>query len=219
MLNLVDKPDLGYIFYPSKIRHHPGHPQLDIIMTEPPTERHFDPEKAKFQTVSTGNGIETLTIHHPWAAGKSYRVCAGRIFITDRIGKTVEAFSFGGDLEIMSDKDQTLCSLISPAPIFDLCTTHNLPMWLTSEVEILLAKQKAHWHPNHPDAFEIGLAKANPLLLYASCLHTLQQKRWPVNEQECVEGCHFIQEEIARLQAKKLWPRLLPSLDLLLSAP
>jgi len=218
MLDLSDKPDLGYIFYPSKIPHYPGHPRLDVILTELPTERHFDPTKVQFQIAVPPNSIERLTIHHPWTFSSRYRVCAGRIFITDRLAKKVEAFSFGGTLEILSDNERTVCALTSPAPIFDLCATHNLPMWLTSEVEILLAEQNARWQPHHHDEFDLHLSQIDPLLLYASCLQLLQAKHWPVHEETYGEGAHFVREEITRLKESGLWPPLVPPLSQLFSA-
>lgn len=219
MLDLTHEPDLGYIFYPSEIPHYPGHPRLDVILTTSPTERHFDPVKIQFSAISSSNRLEHLTIHHPWPLRRDYRICAGRIFITDRINKKVEAFTFGGELQILSDKDHTVCALISPAPILDLCTTHNLPMWLTAEVEILLAQQKAHWQPHHPDSFDAHLAQLDPLLLYYSCLQALHDKKWPAAVGEYGEGHHFIKAEIKRLQANAAWPLQLPSFTELFSAP
>jgi hypothetical protein len=217
MLDISHEPDLGYIFFPSELPHHPGHPRLDIILTEVPTERHFDPLKVQFQIVSPPNQANHLTIHHPWTAGEKYRVGAGRIFILDRIGKKVEAFSFGGALQIFSNQQRTICAHTSPAPILDLHATHTLPMWLASEVEILLAEQKAHWSPNQHDPFEVQLGKIDPLLLYTSCLQTLHQKSWPLHEDEYGTGLHFVRNEIKRLQAAGQWPLLVLSMAQLLS--
>jgi hypothetical protein len=71
MLDISHEPDLGYIFFPSELPHHPGHPRLDIILTEVPTERHFDPLKVQFQIVSPPNQANHLTIHHPGPLVKS----------------------------------------------------------------------------------------------------------------------------------------------------
>lgn len=216
MLDISHEPDLGYIFFPSEIPHHPGHPRLDVVLTELPTERHFDPTKVQFQIASSQNRLEHLTIHHPWTAGTKYRVCAGRIFITDRIAKRVEAFSFGGELQIFSDQNRTICALTSPAPIFDLCTAHNLPMWLTAEAEILLAQQKAQGLLHHDAEFDAHLSRVAPLLLYASCLQALQEKSWPAPDEVYGEGPHFVQAEIKRLQQAGEWPLLVPNLAQLL---
>ena len=176
MLDLSHEPDLGYIFYPYKTPEHPGHPRLDVIIPAAPTYRHFDPQKVEFHVASATGDIEHISIHHPWTMEKRYRVCACRIFLTDRKAKRVDAFSFGGDLQILSDEDHTVCALVSPAPIFPLFTTHDLPMWIVAEFEILLAQQEAHWDPQHPHDFERHLAAVDPFLLYASCLQALQNK-------------------------------------------
>jgi len=218
MLDLTHEPDLGYIFYSPETPHHPGHPRLDVIIPATPTYRHFDPQKVRFQVVSPAGGIAQMTIHHPWTFGKTYHVCAGRIFVTDRVPKLVEAFSFGGELQILSDAEHTVCAFTSSAPIFALFESHDLPMWITAEVEGLLARQKAHWDPNHSHDFETHLARLDPLLLYASCLHTLQQQTWPEHSSPEIDGPHFVQAEIERLYAKAEWPLVVPSLDQLFYA-
>lgn len=217
MLDVSHEPDLGFIFYPSEISfHYPGHPRLDVILTEHPTERHFDPTKVQYQIASPQNRTEHLTIHHPWSSGNRYRVCAGRIFITDRIGKKVEAFTFGGELQVFSEPQRTICALISPAPILDLCAAHNLPMWLTAEVEILLAEQKAQGASHHDNEVDLHLASVDPLLLYASCLQALRDKNWLLHDEAHGEGPHFVQAEIKRLQQSGAWPLLVPAIEQLL---
>ena len=217
MLDLSNEPDLGYIFYPSDIPHYPGHPRLDVVITEQPTKRHFDPQQARFQVVNPVGRIEQMTVHHPWPFGKKYRVCAGRIYIRDRVPKTVEAFSFGGELQILSTNEQTVCALTSPVPILDLVGTHNLSMWFTAEVEILLAQQNATQNLQQPEEFGTCLANVEPLVLYASCLQTLHDKKWPVHENEYLEGQHFVQSEIKRLKETSMWLMPVPSLDQLFS--
>lgn len=218
MIDISHEPDLGYIFYPSEIPHYPGYSRLDVILTELPTERHFDPTKVQFPIVSPQNRTERLIVHHPWSSGGKYRVCAGRIFIADRIDKKVEAFSFGGELQVFSDQQRTICALVSPAPILNLFATHNLPMWLASEAEILLAEQKVHWLRHRHDVFEAHLGNVDPLFLYISCLQALHEKKWHVHEDVYGAGPHFVQDEIKRLQATEHWPLLTPSLTQLLAA-
>jgi hypothetical protein len=218
VIDLADEPDLGYYFHPSDTADHPGHPRLDIIIKATPTERHFDPQKVRL-FVSARHGIKQLVVHHPWTLKTEHRVSPGLIVITDRKGKRVEAYSFGGDLVIVSDKDQTVCALTSPAPIFPLFTTHDLPMWLVCEFEILLAEQEADWDPRHPHDFEDHAAAVDPFLLYASCLQALRDKG--ANLQAEIsgldhQGYQFVKTEIERLQREGKWPLLLPTLDQLL---
>ena len=216
MLNFSNETDLGYIFHSHETPDHPGYPRLDVIIPAVPTYRHFDPQKAQFRVVSRPGEIERLKIHHPWTLNNKYQVCAGRIFITDRGAKQVEAFSFGGDLQIRSEKDRTICTLESPAPLFPLFTTHDLSMWIVAEFEILLAEQEAHWDPQHPHEFETHMAAVDPFLLYASCLQALQEKVNDLHtgsEELDRQGMHFVQTEIKQLQEEGKWPLLLPSMD------
>ena len=217
MLDLTHEPDLGYIFYPPEAPHHPGHPRLDVILPKSPTYRHFDPQKVRYQIASPSDGVTQLTIHHPWTFENSYRVCAGRIFVTDRVSKVVEAFSFGGELHLLSTAEHTVCALTSAAPIFALFEAHDLAMWLTAEVESLFARQKAQWDPKHSRDFESHLTTLDPVFLYANCLQTLQQQPWPAHSGSKTNGPRFVQEEIKRLQAKGTWPPDVPSLNQLFS--
>jgi hypothetical protein len=136
--------------------------------------------------------------------------------LSDRTGKRVEAFSFGGDLQILSDDEHTVCALKSTAPIFSLFKIHDLPMWITAEVEIILARQKAHWDPMHPHDFEEHVAMLDPFLLYACCLKFIQDRRCNLYlEEEKLDhqGEQFIESEIQRLKGNGQWPLLLPMPD------
>ncbi len=222
-LDLSHEPDLGYAFYPYEtMPDHPGHPRMDVIIPKTPTYRHFDPQKVQFQIVSHAGDIGRISICYPWTMAKRYRVCAGRIILCDRKSKQVEAFSFGGDLQILSDAVHTVCALQSSAPIFPLYTPHDLPMWISAESEILLARQKAHWDPLHPHEFEAHLAALDPLLLYASCLQALHDRvchAYSDAEELEHQGTHFVQTEIQRLKKDGAWPLLLPTLDQLFRQP
>ncbi len=215
MLDLTHEPDLGYVFYPLEISDHPGYQRMDVIIQQEPTNRHYDPEQAQYHVVAPTGNIEHITISHPWTLGTRYQVCAGRIFLTDRKGKRVEAFSFGGDLQILSAANHTVCGLQSTAPIFHLVTIADLPMWITAEVEILLAERKAHWDPTHPHDFEEKLVKANPFLLYASCLKAIQDKAADHFYSEAggltQGGIHFVDVEIQRFRDEGTWPEQLPT--------
>lgn len=216
MFDSTHDPDLGYIFYPYKIPGHPGHSRLDVIIPAVPTYRHFDPQKIQIQVISATHSSQRLIIHHPWTMGKSYRVCAGRVLVTDRKNKRIEAFSFGGKLQISSDPDQTICVLVSEAPIFALFTPHELSVWFISEVEILLAEQKAHWDPQHPHSYEMHLATIEPFQLYVACLQALRDKlsHLPESVDELTHnGQRFVRAEIQRLQSDGTWPPQPPTLN------
>ena len=207
-LDLSQEPDLGYYFYPPAEDGRPGHPRLDIILTAKPTARHFDPQKVRY-VIATRKGIAPLTVHHPWTLGKQYRVCAGRIRLTDRVGKVVEAFSLGGELTIVCEKTRTICALTSPAPIFPLFKMMDVNMCLTAEMEIVLAEQKANWDPAHPFAYEEHLAAVDPFELYTCLLDTLHKKGSHLHSGSGELDCdvrHYIESEVADLKARDEWP-------------
>ncbi|MCO5183225.1 MAG: hypothetical protein M9928_06890 [Anaerolineae bacterium] len=220
MPDLNHDPDLGYIFFPREQPDHIGFPRLDVIIPAKPTYRHFDPQNAKFQIVSASHDIEHIIVHHPWSLDKHYHVCAGRIYAADRNAKQFEAFSLGGQLEIATEIDRTVCALTSNAPIFPVTPEHDLPMWIVTELEILLAQQRAHWDPQHPHAFETHLSTVDPFTLYASCLQALQAKSaqpgMGITESDH-HGYHFVDKEITWLQKNGEWPILVPPLDKLLN--
>jgi hypothetical protein len=171
--------ELGYYFYPQNRAGRLGHPRLDILLRSTPSERHFDPEKVHLFILSPQNDIEALVIDHPWRSLKRYRLVPGRVIIEDRRGKAVEAFTYGGDLEINANDERTLCMLVSPAAILDLsadagisrlpATGLSAGQLLAQETEILLAERRAAW-ARDPDQYETRLAGVDPAALYAACL-------------------------------------------------
>jgi hypothetical protein len=217
MQDLSKEPDLGYVFYPYDGIEHPGHPRMDVIIHKTPTLRHFDPEEACYLIAThKGHKLEHIHISHPWTQAKKYQVCAGRIMVSDRKGKRVEAFSFGGDLQISVDDRETVCVLKSPAPIFYLGQVRCLPTWLTSEAEIILARQKAHGDAIHRNFFEEHLAQVDPFLLYASSLRAMQDRPCDcyLEEDELEHECgRFIRSEIERLRENDRWPLHVPKPD------
>jgi hypothetical protein len=103
------------------------------------------------------------------------------VIIEDRIGKAVEAFTYGGSLEIDTNEERTLCTLVSPASILDLSAEDDsltrLPVThlLAQETEILLAERRAAWAHN-PEQYDRRLAGSDPASLYAACLQAILEK-------------------------------------------
>jgi hypothetical protein len=215
IINPINEPELGYDFHPGTADRFPGHPQLDITLWEVPTQRHFDPEQVHFEI--TGNGRpEKLTISHPWTGPRQFRVCAGRIYIDDRKHKRVEAFSFGGNLEITTQQALTICRLSSTAPIFDMVKLDSLSTIMAMEAEVLLAERRADWDPQHPHTFEQHLATAVPLQLYACCLTVMHEKFAHYHKHHNPlyhQLTHFVTSEINLLQDTGQWPPIVPRLE------
>ena len=169
--------DLGYHFHPRRDPSDPGHPRLDVVLRPAPTQRHFDPERIRFSVVSDRQGIEFLTVHHPWRGwpGRRYRVCAGRVTWWDRKEKAIGALTLGGDLRVESTEACTTCVLISPAPIIRLVSGFSIPTLLALEMETLFAERRAAWI-HDLEALDRRLAAADPHLLYRACLTALEEK-------------------------------------------
>jgi len=203
--------DWGYRFYPRAYPHAPGHPRLDVIIPQTPTGRHFDPVTVhllvRARSHIKSGGLETLRIHHPWPYESQFQACAGRIIIEDRYDKKVEAFTFGGNLNILIRDVETTCVLESPAPILELISTSSIATVLTEETEILFAERRATWLPDIA-AYEKRLANASPHDLYTACLETLMQKHEHAQHliEETQQLIRFIHDEMDALRKQDLWP-------------
>lgn len=215
--------DLGYVFYPKKYPRAPGHPRVAIYLRNIPTEQHFDPEKVRLPVRdkpewSKYDQLRPLTISHPWLHKDECTVCAGKVIISDRKGKRVEAFTFGGKIDFNLSQSTTVCRLNSHAPILRLLQTGSMPMVLAKEVEILLAKRGAAWIQQIHE-YKNKLANVPADMLYYSCLESLREKYEHFHHKELSQiqyFLHFVHAEIRALQKDGLWPTKVPSLPDLL---
>ena len=195
--------DLGYHFYPPDHPHDPGHPRLDIVLQSSPSLQHFDPDRVEIPVVTPGKNSERLTIYHPWPGLRSFQVYPGRIILRDRLNKVIEAFSFGGALEITTGEPRTVIRVQSEAPILNLAPQASIAILLAEEVEILLAERRAVWSRDL-NAFEARLASIAPFVLYTACLNTLRrrfQQLHPISEGSAQKFYHFLVTESRELQA------------------
>lgn len=221
-----DERELGYTFHPRLYPQAPGHPQLDITLRATPTGLHFDPKWVRIAVASANKGIEFLTVRHPWQWEERYRACAGHVSLQDHKNKVVETFTFGGDLQIMSEKDRTMCILSSSAPIVEvlpepLTRGPSVHMMLVEEVEALIAQRRAAWDREHaPATFDRRLAATDPLSLYVACLETLNEKYAHFPHEAEDELTHqfvaFLRAESKALHQMGTWPLRVPSLTELL---
>lgn len=211
--------DAGYVFHPSRYPHSPGHPELDVFLRAEPTLRHFDPETIRLRVQTRAavgaGGPEDLTVHHPWAAYPSYTVYPGRIRLRDRFGKREEAFTFGGSMSIETGGDVTVCSIKSAAPILELFGDRRLSDLLASEVEVLLAEERARAGVGRA-TFESRLDEMGPMDLYAGCLESLFRRFGASHHKELphIQGLlSFVREEIEALKKQGSWPANAPTLQ------
>lgn len=197
-------PEIGYLFHYPTFDQPTGHFQLDVYVSSIPTEKHFDVQFATFSVKTSNDCIRSLTVTQPWNFEKNAEVCAGPIVLEDRKGKKVEAFSFGGRLNIESKELQTVCTLVSDAPILDISIASPMNKLFIEEVEIILAKSRADY-PEHLE-FEKKLCAADPFILYMACLNELiphiadlSQKQEPYNHLE-----NYLHTQIHRFESAGL---------------
>lgn len=164
--------NLDYIFYPSRSAGDPGHPRMDITLTEEPREGHFDPVQVQFPAVTGRDEIRPLTVEHPWTLQPDYRVTAGRVTLRNRRGKAQSAFTYGGELKIETRDRQTTCILTSEAPILNLTVEHSLANLLAVETEALLAERRAAW-AHAQEGYEKRLSELEPARLFSACAAAL----------------------------------------------
>jgi hypothetical protein len=149
--------DYGYVFTPPCSPDYPMYRQLDVFLHAQPIERHFNPELVQVMITSRIWETEWLEARHPWQREEKQRVIPSWVIMKDRVNKVRKAFTFGGKLQIITEKDRTRCTLNSPAPIFPLTNKSSVAAIFADEAEILLAKRRKAWDVSHPKVpFEDG---------------------------------------------------------------
>lgn len=213
-----NEKEYGYFFHSRGWSGSPGYSQLDVFLRSAPTEKHFDPIKMTINVAVEGEDIEFIKVHHPWSLLEHYRACSGRVILQDRKGKTVEAFTFGGNLQMESKEALTIGILTSPAPILELTSTSSIPSVLAEETEIIFAERRAEWEPDHM-TFNKKLIMADPFFLYCACLEYLKVKYEQshiMDDGVILHFAQFVHDEIEALQELHKWPVQLPTVAELL---
>jgi hypothetical protein len=196
-----DLPNIGYLFHYPKLDHPADKFRLDIFISSIPTEKHFDVESARFHVRNPELGIENMTVSHPWSNPQKVRVCAGLVILEDRFGEKVEAFAFGGQLSIEVKELQTVCILVSSAPILKITSSSPQQKLFADEFEILLAEQRAKY-PDH-FKFEQHLCDIDPFTLYLACLKKLVTKfeELPHKDDRYHQFLFFLHSQMHRLDS------------------
>jgi len=196
--------------------HSPMMYELWFMLREKPTDLHYDPQSARLWLTSGQNGLERRMLRHPWRGPDKVQAGPGHIQLRDRLGSSVDAFTFGGSLKIVSSPGSTRCSLQSPAPIFDLhsSTRYSGAKLFCERVEGLLARRKAEWI-SEPSVFSRKLAETSPLELYLSCLRELLDSGdRPVLSSSFEEHSYhkLLHSEVNQLTTCGIWPEQVPEI-------
>ncbi len=210
--------ELGYYFHPPEIPATLGHPELEVYIAKRPTVEHYDPSRAVVGIVTSKGYINQLTVRHPWHGPRRFRTLMGRITLFDRVHKRVEAFTLGGRLEIEREPEGTRCHITSPAPIFEIIE-HSLPSLIVSEMEALIARQRAGWAAD-PFGYEDRLIQAKPFELYTALLLEIEGALEEVpsyrQDQETQDLLHYARQAVHALREAGRWPDFPSRLDDLL---
>jgi hypothetical protein len=142
--------------------------------------------------------LEYTNIHHPWPGPSSVRVVIGDVILRDRKDKAVEAFTFGGSLQISNEEEYTHCTLTSPVPIIDLQDEQLETQMLANETQALIARRRVDWE-HDLENFEQRISKANVGELFYAVLKSLEQRysSFPKNESlNVLPFHHFLHKQI-----------------------
>ncbi len=175
--------EFGYSFTPRLGAGLHAHTRLEIHLRSAPTHHHFDPEEVLLDEILTGSPpqISHLRVAHPWPRAEEHLACCGPLIAVDRLGKEVQAFTFGGALGIQPGENQTIAVLTSPAPIFEVNPLNPVTELFIDEIEILLAMRRAA-NLETPGLYEQRLASSESLALYHACLRGVQQRLHSLGE-------------------------------------
>ena len=208
------------VFYPASNPYALGHPRLDVILFAQPTGADDDLISVDF-VVAAGQGeVERLSVVHPWPSPGHYRVSADNVVMLTRHQETVEAFTWGGELEISGDDTRTVCSLTSSAPIVDLDDLDSLEDHIATSFDAVLAGWRSQWQ-REDITFAAHLATIEPAVLYAVALTEMEQRihQVPVNARDDRHWrfSQIIHQSIRLAKENGAWPLPVPAVTDLLA--
>jgi len=199
--------DLGFTLLPPLHPGSPGYDGLLVVIRKKPTDKHFDPNKLILPLYNEEDEIDWKTLSI-LSLPEADRICPGRVILADRLDKQLEFFTFGGQLKVMTEGEDLLCAIGSPAPILELVEEEEtVANWLAAESEAVWAEVRAAWGIQDEE-FERRLARADPLALYTATLHTILS-RWERNPALQEAHQHLwdaLSQEKHWLKTQGLWP-------------
>lgn len=211
----------GYYLLPPEHPDSPGASGLVVAIRAKPTGRHFDPETMTLRMPGMNGQPERWTLERKPPQLYSARVCWGDVSLVDRVAKSVEFFTFGGTLEIQTDKRETIYTLLSPAPILMLLSDiASLQDQFVAEVEREFNALRAVCGLSESE-FERRVAALAAQTLYEATMRALwknyelsgvMQKTFP-------EFFHMLTHEVNQLKEHTAWWETGPTLAELVAAP
>jgi hypothetical protein len=211
--SINELPEIGYLYHYTNPTHPTDKFRMDIFISSKPTERHFDVLRAHFFIKGPREAVERLTVTHPWKYDPVAHVCAGMVIMEDRKGKKEEAFTFGGQLKIDGQESQTICNLVSRAPIIEISGATPIHRFFVEEIEIELAEYRARYL--NGDEYERHICEVDPFILYLACLGTLIEKLegFQHKDEEYRQLLVDLHSQVHRLDVAGLIEDSLPTLE------
>jgi hypothetical protein len=204
---------VGYGFFERSRPTSPGYAKLRVSLCDKPGYGYYSPKFLRVSSINEANSMEHLTISHPWKDKESYQVMMDRVVLRDHEGRTIQAFTFGGELQIVERQDETLCTLSSPAPILELVEELSISTLFTTETEAALITHRLASEPKST-TLEQWMAATAPLTIYAACLQMVKRRLLEANLLDAtqVQLLRMISAEIAALEAEA-FPNGLPTFN------
>ncbi len=201
----------------------PVQAELDIHLYAKSLPVFFATKAARFLIHSKDHLVYHLTVTHPWESYSHYRLLPGRITLADHSGNLVEAYSLGGEISIEARDDLTTCVVSSPAPVFDLATPLSDEALLITQLEALIAMQRATWGRDDT-GFEEKLVSIKPEDLFAAMLVDVEVclAKDPLSEQDKSshrQALMYLHQARRQMKEGHIWPAKPPTLADLLAAP
>lgn len=165
----------GYFVLPKTRTCSPGFGGLLIAIREQPTHLHYDPESVELRIAEQGGAVWTmLRLSTPIHGTRQVR--AGRVIVTDRLGKRVDFYTFGATLKASYGESEVIFSLNSQAPVLQVDEGFDgTSCELATEAEMVIGKLQAidgrnkEGAPHHLDCLDA-------CALYQMSLERLLQK-------------------------------------------
>jgi len=163
----------GYCLYSRPHPRSPGFSRVLVAIRKAPTEAHFDPEviELRLHEMDGTTSRTALGLKPPFQDVRHF--CPGEVIVRDRVNKHVSFFGFGGSVQAVTRRGETVYSLSSPAPILEMtrCLA-DIPEHLACEAEAIIKRAEAKWAPDLED-FEKRLAQMDPLVCYVSAVRSV----------------------------------------------
>lgn len=149
-----------------------------VAMRRRPTDEHYDPERLTILLADERGALGPAILNRHARFARPSKVSPGHIYITDRVGKRLDFYGFGGTLNVVRvtefEPHFTLFIIESPAPLMALngVLGHRVEDQLVDSAEALYARLRARHAGERLDMLQL-LSQISPLSLYAACVESM----------------------------------------------